>query len=79
VVGKDPGELEKYFGKKIALPEEDIKHFNFVQYIAAFISSDKILFYLRCSSIFKKNYKNLRFLYSKVKLFFKKLYYYYFP
>jgi hypothetical protein len=38
VVGKDPVELEKYFGKKFALPEEDIiKHFNFVQYIAALI------------------------------------------
>jgi hypothetical protein len=36
VVGKDPVELEKYFG----LPEEDMyKDFNFVQYIAAFIST----------------------------------------
>jgi hypothetical protein len=24
VVGKDPVELEKYFGKKFALPEDDI-------------------------------------------------------
>jgi hypothetical protein len=36
VVGKDPVELEKYFG----LPEEDMyKDFNFVQYIAVFIST----------------------------------------
>jgi hypothetical protein len=40
VVGKDPVELEKYLEKKFALLEEDIhKHFNFVQYIAAFIST----------------------------------------
>jgi hypothetical protein len=41
VVGKDPVELEKYLEtKKFALPEEDrYKHFNFVQYIAAFIST----------------------------------------
>jgi hypothetical protein len=31
VVEKDPVELEKYFKKKFALPED----FNFVQYIAA--------------------------------------------
>jgi hypothetical protein len=37
VVGQDPVELEKYLEKKIVLPEEDYKHFNFVQYIAAFI------------------------------------------
>jgi hypothetical protein len=40
VVGKDPEELAKYLEIKFALPEEDIpKHFNFVQYIAAFIST----------------------------------------
>jgi hypothetical protein len=40
VVGKGPVELEKYLEKKFALPEENIpKHFNFVQYIAAFIST----------------------------------------
>jgi hypothetical protein len=41
VVGKDPVELEKYLAnKKLALPEENIpKHFNFVQYITAFIST----------------------------------------
>jgi hypothetical protein len=40
VVGKDLVELEKYLEKKLALPEEDTyKHFNFVQYIAAFISA----------------------------------------
>jgi hypothetical protein len=33
VVGKDSVELEKF-----ALPEED-KHFNFVEYIATFIST----------------------------------------
>jgi hypothetical protein len=38
-VGKDPVELEKYLEKKIALPEDRYKHFNFVQYIAAFIST----------------------------------------
>jgi hypothetical protein len=32
--------LEKFLEKKFALPEENIpKHFNFVQYIAAFIST----------------------------------------
>jgi hypothetical protein len=49
VVGKDPVELEKYLEKKFALPEEDMyKHFIFLQYIVAFISTvtglDKILF-----------------------------------
>jgi hypothetical protein len=40
VVEKDPVELEKYLEKKFALSEEDIpKHFNFVQYIAVFIST----------------------------------------
>jgi hypothetical protein len=49
--------------EKIALPEEDIS----------------TLFYsIRCRSI-KKKYKNLRFFYSKVKLFFKIVLRYYFP
>jgi hypothetical protein len=40
VVGKDPVELEKYLKKKFALPEEDMyKHFIFLQYIVAFIST----------------------------------------
>jgi hypothetical protein len=35
---EEPSEARKILGKKIALLEEDIpKHFNFVQYIAAFI------------------------------------------
>jgi hypothetical protein len=39
VVGKDPVELEKYFEKKSLFLKKIFKHFNFVQYIAAFIST----------------------------------------
>jgi hypothetical protein len=40
VVGKDPEELAKYLEKKNSLFLKKIpKHFNFVQYIAAFIST----------------------------------------
>jgi hypothetical protein len=39
VVGKDPVELEKYLEKKIGSSWRRYKHFNFVQYIAAFIST----------------------------------------
>jgi hypothetical protein len=39
VVEKDPVELEKYLEKKIRSPCRRYKHFNFVQYIAAFIST----------------------------------------
>jgi hypothetical protein len=63
VVGKDPVELEKYLEKKIALPEEDI---------SALILFNTILATLPFH--FKKNYKNLRFFYSKVRLFIKKLF-----
>jgi hypothetical protein len=38
MVGKDPVELGKNLEKKFALPEKDIST-NFVQYIAAFIST----------------------------------------
>jgi mannitol-specific phosphotransferase system IIBC component len=38
LVGKDPVELEKYLEKKIRRRYE-YKHFNFVQSIAAFIST----------------------------------------
>jgi hypothetical protein len=38
VVGKDPVKLEKYLEKKICSFWRRYKHFNFVQYIAAFIS-----------------------------------------
>jgi hypothetical protein len=39
VVGKDPVELEKHLEKKIRSSRRRYKHFNFVQYIAAFIST----------------------------------------
>jgi hypothetical protein len=39
VVGKDPVELEKYLKKKSLFLKKIYKHFNFVQYIAAFIST----------------------------------------
>jgi hypothetical protein len=58
VVGKDPVELEKYLEKKSLFLK---KHFNFVQYIAAFIST------------VAKYYSS--YVYSKVKLFLKKLFY----
>jgi hypothetical protein len=37
VVGKNPVELEKYLHKKIRSSWRRYKHFDFVQYIAAFI------------------------------------------
>jgi hypothetical protein len=64
MVGKDPVELEKYLEKKNRSSWRRYKHFNFVQYIAATVTK-----YYSCRSIFKKN---LRFFYSKLKLFFKK-------
>jgi hypothetical protein len=39
LVGKDPVKLEKYLEKKILSSWRRYKHFNFVQYIAAFIST----------------------------------------
>jgi hypothetical protein len=39
VVGKDPVELEKYFEKKNCSSGRRYKHFNFVQYIAGFMST----------------------------------------
>jgi hypothetical protein len=39
VAGKDPVELEKYLEKKIRSSRRRYKNFNFVQYIAAFIST----------------------------------------
>jgi hypothetical protein len=39
MVGKDPGELEKYLEKKFNKNVKRYKDFNFVQYIAAFIST----------------------------------------
>jgi hypothetical protein len=39
VVGKDPVELEKYLEKKKRSSSRRYKHFNFAQYIAAFIST----------------------------------------
>jgi hypothetical protein len=39
VVGKDPVEIKKYLGKKIALPEEDISTLILFNNIAAFIST----------------------------------------
>jgi hypothetical protein len=39
VIGKDLVELEKYLEKKIRSSRRRYKHFNFVQYIAAFIST----------------------------------------
>jgi hypothetical protein len=39
VVGKDPVELEEYLEKEKSLFLKRYKHFNFVQYIAAFTST----------------------------------------
>jgi hypothetical protein len=39
MVGKDPVELGKNFRKKNRSSRRRYKHFNFVQYIAAFIST----------------------------------------
>jgi hypothetical protein len=36
---EEPSGARKILEKKIGFPEEDNKHFNFVQYIAAFIST----------------------------------------
>jgi hypothetical protein len=44
VVGKDPVELEKYLEKKIRSSRRRYKHFNFVQYITAFISTVTIYY-----------------------------------
>jgi hypothetical protein len=46
VVGKDPVELEKYFEKKIALPEEHISTLILFDTFILHIHSDKILFYV---------------------------------
>jgi hypothetical protein len=63
-----PSEAQKILGKKNRSSWRRYKHFNFVQYIAAFITTVTKYY----SSYFavpfkKKNYKNLRFFYSKVK------------
>jgi hypothetical protein len=47
VVGKNPVELEKYLQKKIRSSWRRYKHFDFVQYIAAFISSYVAVPFLR--------------------------------
>jgi hypothetical protein len=75
VVGKDPVELEKYVKKKFALPEEDIST-NFVQYIAAFISTvTKYYSSYVAGPFLRKITKVLDFFYSEGKLFVKKLFY----
>jgi hypothetical protein len=77
VVGKDPVELEKYLEKKFALSEEDIpKQFNFVQYIAVFISTVTKYYSSYVAVPFLRKFTKIEdFFYSKVKLFFKKMFY----
>jgi hypothetical protein len=71
-----PSGTRKILRKKKSLFLKKIKHFNFVQYIAAFISTVTKYYSSYVAVPFKKKkYKNLRFFYSKVKLFFKKLFY----
>jgi hypothetical protein len=78
VVGKDPVELEKYLEKKFALPEED---FNFVQYIAAFISTvTKYYSSYDAVPFLRKNYKkNKIFLLQSKAILQEIVLRYYFP